>query len=151
MTTPTQEAPKRIWINNPTEITEHNQTWWYENPMAFPTVEYVRADLSPVVDVDAKWDKSGLKEACQRALKLDRTHQEMDIQLVLDMLLEIERLGSALTAAVDKQREVEPVCWHCGVVLAYAPKFRCEDCPTDCDVENCDAYGCAEKEIGTHD
>ena len=49
-----------------------------------------QADNQPAIP--AKWDKSGLKEACQRALKLGRTHQEMDIQLVLDMLLEIERL-----------------------------------------------------------
>lgn len=39
-----------------------------------------------------KWDRSGLKEACQRALKLGCTHQETDIQLFLDMLLEIESL-----------------------------------------------------------
>lgn len=45
----------------------------------------------------AKWDQCGLKEACQRALKLGRTHQEMDIQLVLDMLLEIERLEAEVS------------------------------------------------------
>lgn len=39
-----------------------------------------------------KWDRSGLKEASQRALKLGRTHQETDIQLFLDMLLKIEQL-----------------------------------------------------------
>lgn len=33
-------------------------------------------------------------------------------------------------------------CWHCGVVLAEVPKFRCEDCPTECDEPECDAFGC---------
>lgn len=40
---------------------------------------------------EPKFDRSGLKEACQRALALGRTHQTTDIQLFLDMLLEIER------------------------------------------------------------
>lgn len=39
-----------------------------------------------------KWDQSGLKEACQRALKIGRTHQNFDIQLLLDMLMRIEQL-----------------------------------------------------------
>lgn len=37
----------------------------------------------------------------------------------------------------------EAVCWHCGVVLAYTPRLRCEDCPTECDVESCDELGCS--------
>lgn len=39
-----------------------------------------------------KWDKSRLKEACQRGLAIGRTRQEFDLQLLLDMLLEIESL-----------------------------------------------------------
>ncbi|HEU4509050.1 MAG TPA: hypothetical protein VFR78_12465 [Pyrinomonadaceae bacterium] len=49
----TLEPPDRIWINNPAVVTEHDQRWWYENPMAFPTVEYTRvsaASTAPVVD-----------------------------------------------------------------------------------------------------
>lgn len=40
------QPPERIWINHPTKETEHDQRWWYENAMAFPTVEYVRADIA---------------------------------------------------------------------------------------------------------
>lgn len=71
------------------------------------------ADLAPVAQppIAEKWDKSGLKDACKRALKLGRTHQETDIQLFLDMLLEIERLESAVTTAQQRgaelQREVD--------------------------------------------
>lgn len=42
-----------------------------------------------------RWDKSGLKEACQRGIAIGRTRQEFDLQLLLDMLLEIERLETA--------------------------------------------------------
>ena len=74
-----------------------------------------RAGL-PRATVDAKWDKSGLKEACQRALEIGRTHQEIDIQLMLDMLLEIERLESTpraegeltVEAALKDLREMFP-------------------------------------------
>lgn len=38
-------------------------------------------------------------------------------------------------------------CWHCGVVLAWTLKPRCEDCPEECDVENCDEMGCATTSI----
>lgn len=58
-------------------------------------LEHKLARVDPPAAPTAKWDKAGLKEACQRALKLGRTHQEMDIQLVLDMLLEIERLEAS--------------------------------------------------------
>lgn len=37
-----QQPPERIWINYPTANTEHDQPWYYENEMAFPTVEYAR-------------------------------------------------------------------------------------------------------------
>lgn len=36
----------------------------------------------------------------------------------------------------------EAVCWHCGVVLACSPKLRCEDCPDECDTEDCKEFGC---------
>ena len=39
-------------------------------------------------------------------------------------------------------KEEAPTCWHCSVVLAYAPRLRCEDCPTECDGEGCDEVGC---------
>lgn len=45
---------------------------------------------------------------------------------------------------------IEPSCWHCGVVLTGVPKPRCEDCPTECDVINCDALGCADKLAEQH-
>lgn len=37
----------------------------------------------------------------------------------------------------------EDHCWHCGVVLTPSPKPHCEDCPAECDVEDCDEMGCA--------
>lgn len=53
--------------------------------------------------------------------------------------------GHDLTAYGPPTGEDEPrdVCWHCKVVLSSAPKPRCEDCPDECDVEGCDADGCA--------
>jgi len=77
------------------------------------------ADL-PRATVGAKWDKSGLKEACQRGLAMGRTHQEFDLQLLLDMLLEIERLDSTPRAtegegivmiAAERRRQLEKEGW----------------------------------------
>ena len=39
----------------------------------------------------------------------------------------------------------EQVCWHCGVVLAYVSKPRCEDCPDECDEEKCDEMSCTDQ------
>lgn len=36
----------------------------------------------------------------------------------------------------------EDVCWHCGDVLAWTSKPRCETCPDECDIEGCEAFGC---------
>lgn len=59
------------------------------------------------------WDKSGLKEACQRGLALGRTRQEFDIQLLLDMLLEIERLGRERDFETEERRKVQgQVDWY---------------------------------------
>lgn len=55
---------------------------------------------------------------------------------------ELDALPAATTAA-PQQSDTRPSCWHCGVVLAEAPKLRCDDCPTECDVEGCDELGCA--------
>lgn len=48
------KAPERVWINIPKEEREGvDERWWYEHPMAFETVEYIRADLAntpPVAD-----------------------------------------------------------------------------------------------------
>lgn len=49
------------------------------------------------------------------------------------------------SAATSGAREAH--CWHCGVVLANAPKLRCEDCPDECDVEGCGAMGCAPSAV----
>ena len=49
----------------------------------------------------------------------------------------------AAATAAPQESDTRPSCWHCGVVLAYAPKLRCEDCPDECDVEGCDELGCA--------
>lgn len=53
------------------------------------------ADLPRATAEADRWDKSGLKEACQRGIAMGRTRQEFDLQLLLDMLLEIERLETA--------------------------------------------------------
>lgn len=45
-------------------------------------------------------------------------------------------------SAAGGDEDDRPSCWHCGVVLAYAPKLRCEDCPDECDTENCEEIGC---------
>ena len=34
-------------------------------------------------------------------------------------------------------------CWHCGDELEPISKPRCERCPDECDVEDCDAMGCS--------
>jgi hypothetical protein len=72
------------------------------------------ADLPRATADAAKWDKSGLKEACQRGLAIGRTRQEFDLQLLLDMLLEIERLEAApratgeIEACLAELREMFP-------------------------------------------
>lgn len=55
----------------------------------------------------------------------------------------IEAANRYAATAAPQQSDARPSCWHCGVVLAYAPKLRCEDCPDECDVEGCDELGCA--------
>lgn len=35
------------------------------------------------------------------------------------------------------------VCWHCLDHILPAPRPRCERCPEECDIEGCDAPGCA--------
>lgn len=61
----TLEPPERIWINNPAEVTEHDQRWWYENPMAFPTIEYVRAPVAgPRGDESPSAMWTALKDEC---------------------------------------------------------------------------------------
>ena|SRR5688572_13162775 len=49
----------------------------------------------------ARWDKSGLKQSVQRGLDIGRTHQEFDLQLLLDMLNEIERLEDLVAAPTE--------------------------------------------------
>lgn len=53
----------------------------------------------------------------------------------------IRGIPSVVTGA--DEGEQRDVCWHCKVVLSHVPKPRCEDCPDECDVEGCDADGCA--------
>lgn len=62
----------------------------------------------------------------------------------------VSRLAAAATAAPQQLDDKQPCCWHCGVVLAYTPKLRCEDCPDECDIVNCDALGCADKLAEQH-
>jgi len=40
----------------------------------------------------------------------------------------------------------EAPCWHCRdivSVIVSVPRTRCERCPDECDVEGCEAPGCA--------
>jgi hypothetical protein len=42
-----------------------------------------------------------------------------------------------------EERERQNTCWHCGdLLIPSANKPRCEQCPNDCDEENCEAMGC---------
>lgn len=66
----------------------------------------------------------------------DKAEAERHLHLCL-------RCQELANAAPVEQSDTRPSCWHCGVVLAYAPKLRCEDCPEECDVEGCDELGCA--------
>lgn len=45
-------------------------------------------------------------------------------------------------APTGDSAEGEAHCWHCGVAVVGVPRPRCEGCPAECDVENCDAFGC---------
>jgi hypothetical protein len=59
----------------------------------------------------------------------------------------IRSLQSALAAAqaeVERLKTERDCCWHCGTVLVV-PKLRCEQCPSDCDVEGCDEMGCTKE------
>lgn len=66
-----EQAPERIWINSPTEITEHNQRWWYENVMAFPTIEYVRADSLTTIREKARRAAIEIVTSVQNENELD--------------------------------------------------------------------------------
>lgn len=52
-------------------------------------------------------------------------------------------IQAQVAEAIAKEREKSTTCWHCAVVLESPSKPRCEDCPDECDVEGCDADGCA--------
>jgi hypothetical protein len=56
---------------------------------------------------------------------------------------EIRELITRLCDRLEKAEAALGMCGHCGVVFAEAIKPRCEDCPAECDEENCDAMGCA--------
>jgi hypothetical protein len=92
---------------------------------AFVGYKFGRADLPCATAGTAKWDKSDLKEACERGLKMGRTRQEFDLQLLLDMLLEIERLEATPRAT--------------GETTVEAAAFGCEHCTCTCD--NCAPCG----------
>lgn len=54
-----------------------------------------------------------------------------------------EGYNAGYVAGLEAAKSGEAICWHCGVVLACKPIFRCEDCPDECDTEGCDELGCS--------
>lgn len=78
---------------------------------------------------EPRFDKSGLKEACERGLALGRTRQEFDLQLLLDILLEIERLEGRSPAF---QKLVEALTNMCDKFYPHQCKFHgpaiCDRC-----------------------
>lgn len=61
---------------------------------------------------------------------------ESTVDFLLSVLAERDRRIAELE---DEQN----VCWHCKVVLIPAP-LRCENCPDECDDENCEEDACQE-------
>jgi hypothetical protein len=72
------------------------------------------------------------------------------------LLSGVERAREALAremvhAAMEaKKPEPDPVCWHClDVLIPDTQRPRCERCPDECDIEGCEAPGCAGEDDAT--
>lgn len=67
-----------------------------------------------------------------------------------DAAVNIDALLSELQSQLAQATQERDMCWHCGIVLINVPKPRCEGCPDECDVVNCDAIGCLDKLAQQH-
>lgn len=76
-----------------------------------------------------------------------RSNPEARHDAAVNVDAHLRELQSRL-AQVEKERE--SYCWHCGTILEQPSKLHCEHCPAECDVINCDAFGCADKTAEQH-
>jgi hypothetical protein len=102
----------------------HSSWHWKDTQVTQHGYINTRADLLRFTAVEAKWDKSGLKEACQRGLAMERTRQEFDLQLLLDMLLEIEQLEAAPRATGETEALVDEVQHRMDLVVERAVEWH---------------------------
>ena len=96
---------------------------------------YARFFVNAPADIDYLLTR--LSQAEAEIKRLTNGYAWYGVELGEQVRRQEQRIAE-LTAQVESQK----ICWHCGVVLAYVPKPRCEDCPDECDVENCDEMGC---------
>lgn len=51
---------------------------------------------------------------------------------------------AALARIAELEANIGKACWHCGVTLETHPAV-CVECPSECDVDGCEAMGCSKK------
>lgn len=146
---PTEEHPPEI-LN---EYWSHDRTVWLikcgcceMKTQDYTAREYVveawntralASQVAPPADApsaDAKEEDERLKEIRERRANNYTGLNSAGASGLADIDYLLTRLSQV---AAEKD-----VCWHCGVVLTYTPKPRCEDCPDECDEEGCDEMGC---------
>ena len=124
-------------------------------------VDEVQHRMDQVVEAAVEWHQAGreggewmekadaLSDAIDSLLELRDSPQANECFCGTDLEAGIcpnghDPVRRHFASPATPETDNRPSCWHCGVVLAYAPKLRCEDCPNECDVEGCDELGCTE-------
>jgi hypothetical protein len=108
---------------------------WLENAqLHIETWRALQASVRTDADVDAALRTA--KEICKNVGWGEGSMEEILNEISTIILRNATRADLPRATADDS-------CWHCGVILAGVSKPRCESCPDECDVEDCDALGCA--------